>query len=60
MARYCFTGFAAVAALAISMLGFPGYADEAAREWTDATGKHRTEAAYVSSDGKVVTLLRQD
>jgi len=60
MARLYFTRLTALAVLAISLLGSELLADESVREWTDVTGKHRTQAAYVSSDGKAVTLLRED
>lgn len=60
MNRHCFTCFATTATLIFGVLVSQLYADEAVREWTDATGKHRTQAAYVSSDGKAVTLLRED
>ena len=60
MDRCAFYSFTTATLLAISLLSIPLYADEAVREWTDATGKHRTQAAYVSSDGKAVTLRRED
>jgi len=60
MARLYFTRLTALAVLAISLLGSELLADESVREWTDVTGKHRTQAAYISSDGNAVTLRRED
>lgn len=60
MARSLFYGFASATLVALLALSVPLYADEAVREWSDATGKHRTQAAFVSSDGKTVTLRRDN
>jgi len=38
----------------------PLLAQEEMRQWTDATGQHRTMAAFIASDGKTVTLKRED
>lgn len=60
MARYLLAVVASAMAFAIHLVGGIVFADEQTRQWTDVTGQHRTQAAYVSSDGKTVTLLRQD
>jgi len=60
MSRVYFTWFTALAVLAIGLIGSALLADESVREWTDVTGRHRTQATYVSSDGKAVTLRRED
>jgi len=60
MARRCFSRFLASTALIINLIALPVLADETLREWTDSTGEHRTKASYLSSDGKTVTLRRED
>lgn len=41
-------------------LAASGFADEAVRTWTDATGKHKRDGAFVAVDGDVVLIKLAD
>jgi outer membrane protein assembly factor BamB len=48
-------------ALAIAAcLSIASAAEEKMRTWTDATGKHKTRAAFVALEGDEITLQRED